>query len=362
MNNYAKKDLLKMQNLMERMENHMTINEAEQNLKEKLIKEGLEEAEDKHEITTDKFADYTGKIKKGWAVHVGYVTTETLALSRTYPTQKSHDELSAKIGAGVGDKFKDYIGTSLDDMQKFIDNPGKSKTFKFPVKENYEIIKFQEYSMNWMDRESIAAFYKAIGDKELDLRRQSGFGQEGAEDTWRGKFTFYKTGEKAGQKKYAYGGAGLLPQVDKGGNTYTDSNDAEGFQDSWKDPKTGKHALRQKAVAYGEPRYFLHDLNVNSYEEVSKDIVYTLAYKFKQPKVVQELEQDEQAFVDALKNIRSESSAVWKLMEEKCLFITYTLVMPNGSKQPKRLVNQDLKAQLEPIINDLGLRDKLTDL
>ena len=152
-----------------------------------------------------------------------------------------------------------------------------------------------------------------------------------------------------------------MPIVKTGGNTYNDASSEDGFQDSWKDPLTGKHALRQEPVKYGEPRFFLHDLNDDTYEEVSKDIVYTLAYKFKQPKIEQELEADEKQFVDALALITAEKSSVWNLMEDKCLFISYTLVMPDGSKKPTRLVNPELKQQLEPIIDTLGLRNRLTD-
>lgn len=356
----TKVQLVQMQSLMERMDKHYTKDEANAHVNFKLVKEGLGEV-DNHAITGDRFENYIGRIKKGWQVHVGYVTTEKLALSRTYPTQDSYNELSAKLNGNTGEKLNDYLGTTMDDMNNFITNPGKAKSFKFPVKENYEIIKFQEYSMAWMDRQTLAQFYAALNDKEIDLRRASGFGADGAENTWRNKSTIYKSGEHAGETKYTYGGAGVMPIVKSGGNTYNDSGSEDGFQDSWKDPLTGKHALRQKPVKYGEPRFFLHDLNDDTYEEVSKDIVYTLAYKFKQPKIEQELEADEKQFVDALALITAEKSSVWNLMEDKCLFISYTLVMPDGSKKPTRLVNPELKMQLEPIIDALGLRNRLTD-
>ena len=360
MDKSTKKQLVEMQSLMERMDKHYTKDQAAAHVKFKLINEGLVE-DDKREITGDRFKDYVGKIQKGWQVHVGYVTTVKLSLDRTYPTQDSYDYLSSKLDAGTGEKFKEFLGTSMDDMKNFIDNPGKRKSFGFPVKENYEIIKFQEYSISWMDSKAIAEFYKALGDKEIELRRSSGFGEPGAENTWRGKSTVYKSGPHAGETKYTYGGAGLLPISKAGGNTYKDSGSEEGFQDSWRDPVTGKHALRQKPSKYGEPRYFLHDLSDDTYEEVSKDIIHTLEYKFKQTKAEQELETDERQFVTALAAITNEKSAVWNLMEDKCLFISYTLVMPDGSKKPKRLVNQELKQELEPIIDALGLRDRLTD-
>lgn len=358
----TRKQLVEMQSLMERMDKHYTKDQATQHLKTKLINEGLEEL-DNHERTDDRFKDYVGKIQKGWQVHVGYVTTEQLGLSRTYPTQDSYDELSSKLNGNTGEKFKDFFGTSMDDMKNFIDNPGKRKSFGFPIKENYEIIKFQEYSMAWMDEKTLAQFYKALGDKELELRRSSGFGEPGAENTWRGKSTVFKSGQHAGETKYIYGGAGILPiaRQDKQGNTFKQANAEDGMQDSWKDPVTGKNALRQKPIKYGEPRYFLHDLNDGTYEEVNKEIINTLAYKFKQPKVEQELEADEKQFVMALAEITKEKSAVWNLLEDKCLFISYTLLMPDGTKKPKRLINYDLKAELEPIIDTLGLRNRLTD-
>ena len=360
MDKSTKKQFAQMQSLMERMEMHYTKGQAEAHVNSWLIKEGLGEL-DQHQRTGDRFEDYVGKIKKGWQVHVGYVTTEKLALSMTYPTQASHDELAGALQGNSGEYLNNYLGSTLGDMQNYITNPGKAKTFKFPVNENYEIIKFQEYSLSWMDKETLTDFYKVLGDKEIELRRNSGFGADGAEDTWRGKFTIYKTGEHAGEKNYKYGGAGIMPIVTRGGNTYNDSSSEGGFQDSWKDPKTNKHALRQKPEKYGEPRYFLHNMEDNTYEEVGKDIIDILKYKFKKPSVAQELEKDELEFVNALSVINDEKSSVWNLMEDKCLFISYTLVMPDGTKKPKRLINYDLKNELEPIIDSLGLRARLTD-
>lgn len=347
-------ELAKMQSLMERMDKHYTRSQLN------VIMEQIEEV-DNRDVNSDKFGDYVGSIKKGWQVHVGYVTTENLGLSRTYPTQDSYDALSKRLDGRTGEKLNDYLGTSMQDMSDYLANPGKNKTFKFPVKDNYEIIKFQEYSMSWMNRDALAEFYKALGDKELELRRNSGFGQDGAENTWRGKSSVYKTGAHAGETKWTYGGPGVQPIVKTGGNTYNDSSAEGGFHDSWRDAETGKYALRQKPVKYGEPRYFLHDLNDDSYEEVSKDIIITLQYKFKQPKIEQELEADERQFVDALAEINNEKSSVWNLMEDKCLFISYTLLMPDGTKKPKRLTNPELKQKLEPIIDTLGLRDRITD-
>jgi hypothetical protein len=363
----SKVQLSKMMSLMERMDKHYTNDQAkillENDLRNKhLLIENIGEADD-HELTDDRFKDYVGKIQKGWQVHVGYVTTEELGLSRSYPTQGSYDYLASKLSAGTGEKFKDYLGTSMEDMKNFLENPGKRKSFEFPLKENYEIIKFQEYSISWMNTQAIAEFYQALGDKELELRRNSGFGEPGAENTWRNKSTIYKSGKNAGKTKYIYGGPNVNPIVNPGtgGNTFKQANAEDGMQDSWKDPLTGKNALRQIPVKYGEPRFFLHDLNDGTYEEVSKEIVNALAYKFKQPKVEQELEADEKQFVTALAEITKEKSTLRNLLEEKCLFISYTLKMPDGTKKPKRLINYNLKDELEPIIDTLGLRGRLTD-
>ena len=150
MDKSTKKQLVEMQSLMERMDKHYTKDQAAAHVKFKLINEGLVE-DDKREITGDRFKDYVGKIQKGWQVHVGYVTTVKLSLDRTYPTQDSYDYLSSKLDAGTGEKFKEFLGTSMDDMKNFIDNHSGFQLRKTMKLLNFKNIQF----LGWIQKQSL---------------------------------------------------------------------------------------------------------------------------------------------------------------------------------------------------------------
>lgn len=348
----------------------MLINENElQKILTGVLNEMYEGNDTNRDITNDKLGDFVNKIPSGSAVHVGYLTEETLPLKRANVNSENSAKMNDFI-SGLSDDtmFHDYISNDIvNGMNDYVsnDSPKKPKTYNFKPNEKYKIIKFQEYSMNWMTREGVAKFYADNSQKVMDLRKKYGFGPDvdpEDEANWRNKSHILKTGPHAGEKAYDYGGPGLRPITRTSGSTFKDTTGEEGFHDSWRDPKTGKYAIRQKPTAYGDPIFFLYNTETKQGEMLGKDFFYFLKKAFGSStakQAMQGLAQDEMEYIKELELLNKESSKVWSLLEERTLFISYTSKAPSGEKMKRRIVNPDLMNEYGAIINQMGLNGRV---
>lgn len=362
-------------NLNERVE--IAVNEALR----KLVSEAPERV-----VTNDPFVDFTKSMKDGQIAMFGYLNYAYMSreemkklfpmlddetIGKRYdqlslkPTRKRMDpELAAKFRgyrdehlAGKPDSEIDkFLSTTLDDIDAYNADTRKTKrkTIDLPFSDRYAIVEFMALSVTWRSAKGLANFYKNTHDDYLRLRKDYGFGEEGAENTWRGKSTVIKTGKNAGKTKYTYGGAGLLPIVnpDAPDNAYKKVSYGEDFADTYEDETTGMKAYRQQATVYGTPRYFLVNMDNGKTEELSKSFVDFLkkGMSSRTTSAVEELEEDERAYKDALKLIRDKESSVWNLLKDKTLYIHATKHAQNGDKTPIDYTNQELEAKFPEIV------------
>lgn len=126
MDKSTKVQLLKMQSLMERMDNHMTNDQASEHIKNKLLKEGLEEVADRTNVAVidgqsislsdpDKLVQILTKggmsPKKAWRVTLGYIKSVTQLGNKKVGTTADgfSDEVSDKVRRGGYERLTNII-------------------------------------------------------------------------------------------------------------------------------------------------------------------------------------------------------------------------------------------------------------
>lgn len=316
-------------------------------------------------VTTDNLDGYIGKIGRGWFVYCGYINEVKLSSSSRYVNADNLGKLRGMSG-NLGPVGKKFMGTTVDDAQAWLDdqNPKKRKTVDFHFSEDVSMIEYVEYEMHWFDNKKVAEIEKNKFDRMLDLRKKHGFdGSEEANNSWRGKTSIIGSGPRKGETKYVYGGGGLMPNYDNRGKgtNYTAPDDTTEIN-MWVDPITGKRAYRQDPKALRR-KYIMIDNSTGEVEDMDAELYSLLKDQFGRPKVEQakaELEAEEQAFVDDMKALEKEFRSALSLLEDKTLWMSYTIQMPDGSTRPsKTWKNPALESKYENVINHLGLGKKL---
>ena len=299
-------------------------------------------------VTSDNLDGYVGKIGDGWFVRSGYINSADVRGERRYVNQDNLERLKGYQGQ-VGSIGKKFLGTSVEDSDAWMSNtnPKKNKTVTFNFGEGISIVEYTEYEMNWYSNEKVAKIERNKFDKILALRKKYGFdGSDDANNSWRGKSREIKSGEHAGEKVYTYGNGGLMPDntnKPKGTPYIMPSKDSE--LNLWTDPETGKRAYRQSPRVVKRV-YVAIDAETGEVEKLPDGFVEFLSTKFGRPavkKTQEELEADEQAYKNELAQIENENElkSAWSLLEDKTLWMSYTIQMPDGSKRPSKTWKND---------------------
>ena len=327
--------------------------------------EQLEEAD---VVTYDALDGYTGKIQSGTFVRMGYIDSVEISKSSRYINPENLKKLK--------DTYKDsddkplqrrFMNTVIPDAENFLAGNGKRKTMDFNFGDNLELVNYIVYQMNWMSNEKVADIERRKAEEIQKLRRLYKFGETGAEDTWRAKGKTVKKKDGTSYFRYTYGGPNVMPQTYSQGSTYNKSNDggeASDERNKWQDPITQKTAFRQSPKAI-ESRMFLYDTETGEVEEFDKNLYFVLKNEFGRAKVekaVEELEDEERAYKEALEKIYADKNlqSAHTFKEEKTLWMAYTILMPDKTRQPsKRWINRELKNKYGDIIKKLNIEDKM---
>jgi len=323
------------------------------------------------DVTTyDALSGYVGKIKAGAFARMGYIESVKLSKSRRYVNQDNLDKLkSAYKDSDDKPLQRRFMGSIIPDAEEYLAGDGKRKTMDFNFGEDVELINYVVFQMNWLTNENLANIERKKQDEILKLRKLYGFGEPGSENTWRAKGRNVKKKDGSTEFQYSYGGPGLLP-ITKGGKSgsgYTQSADGGEESDErnkWIDPETGKAAFRQRPSVI-ESHMFLFDAETGDVEEFDKNLYFILKNEFgaaKSEKAVEELEDDERSYKEALAKIYDikELQSAHTYLEDKTLWMAYTIIMPDKSKQPsKRWLNKELVNKYRDIFRKLNIEDKM---
>ena len=316
-------------------------------------------------VTNDDFTSFTGKIQSKWGVRIGYISSEKLSAKNRYVTQTNYDELRSAYKPGEDKPLtRKFMGTTMDDIGSYLANndPKKRKTMDFNFGENISIVNYTVYALSWLNQDDVADIEQKKNDELLRLRQKYGFGEEGAENTWRNKHTFYKTGEHQGEKKWTYGGPGLMPQIGHvGGNKYNErdySDEKSGFKD-----ELGNIAYRQKPTGIVLRKYYLIDETNGNVEELDENLFNILSKKFgavKAKAAVDELEKDEAEYVRELNELngREDLKSAINFLKDKTLWMTYSVKRTDKTIESKRWINPQLEERYSALLPLMDLTDK----
>lgn len=133
---YNKKELAKLQSLMERMDKHYTTSQAEQHIENK-IQEALSERDgnNRNDLDTNDFFDMISTMKGGARASFGYVSVANLNLPQIKKLNPATNRMK-----------------NFDDWRSFSDQLGEENEIS-------GVIKFGMYTLNWRSPESMTKHY-----------------------------------------------------------------------------------------------------------------------------------------------------------------------------------------------------------
>ena len=192
--------------------------------------------------------------------------------------------------------------------------------------------------MHWRNGQSLAKWYGTRSDAEKKVRAKHGFGNPDdtyPEDDWRRK----------------HGGTGINREITaKGrqGNRYRDEINGSGFYANLDDSSKISIRLIENPKAYKKAVWLFVDGEGNV-EDLDNELMGFLIYSYKAAAkavadAVQEINQDEQAFLDELQSIKNWGKHENTLMLDKILYLTGTTIAEDGSKEPFTWLNKDIIA------------------
>lgn len=322
-----------------------------------IVRSVLEEALQNRNITGDNLIDYLGTIPRGRFVRMGYISSESISTGLRYVNADNYAKfVNSYTDSDEYPLQRKYLGNVRGDMEDYLQN-GKSKTMKFNLNSDIEIVSYSVFVVNWLNPQGVADLEDAKFTALQRLRKEHGFGAEGAEDTWRGKFDVYKTGANAGKKRYTYGGAGILPiksehAPDKSKyNRVGDNDERDVFVSD-----DGEVAFRQRPPEVVKKIYFLLDKTTGEVEVMNNELFKVLKNSFgkKVDDKFAGLEADEIAYKKALEKLNADYPSAHTLLRSKTLWMSYTIERGN-TKDRKRWVNTELLSQYEALKPYIGV-------
>lgn len=318
MDNRVKTELDKMFLLMERMDNHYTLDES---------LEMENRIENKRESYTD-LNQFLSDVNLGRSF-VGLCYIQGYETRKIYPTNKETNPIN---GMTQADSIKDELG-KLDKNSRIygkINSLVKDSEFTNPTGRTYAgnksmktpyfsgIIKITNYVFNWGNKSSMMDFYNKNKEEEKKLRQKYGFGKMDSEygtDDWRRRDLYHGTGispeESDNTKKNPYRGVidannSLFGEVydDGSGNDYdkiTTRNDGTQYQ-----KKAFRFAIKNIEKQWSQ--YCLVDAR-GEIDYVSSNLGKLMqknsgVFNDIKKHIVPEMSQDEKDFINALSELR----------------------------------------------------------
>lgn len=346
----VKKELDKMLLLMERMDNHYTLDEAL-------------EMEDRIESKRDTYTDldqFLSDVNLGHSF-VGLAYVQGYEARKIYPTNAADPKQANTIRGEFGNM--DKSSRIWGKMNNLINDP----EFKNPSGRAYAgnrsmktphfsgIVKFTNYVFNWGDTSSLSKFYNEYGQRVKDARIAGGFGKDPS---------LYPQGDW--HTNDMYGGVGDMPvRPPRDINGYHQSLDAKnslyGFSDSSKNPIMTTRAdgsqYQKKAFRFGLKnikrqwaKYFLVDLN-GEIDPVGESLGLVMGkipadqWTDLRKKIVPQMQQDEVDFINNIAQVESDRNLAEKTwLTDHIAYIVACEYDPRTStKRYVRWINPDIE-------------------
>lgn len=322
-----------------------------------IVRSVLEEALQNRNITGDNLIDYLGTIPRGRFVTMGYINSEEISTGLRYVNADNYAKfVNSYTDSDEYPLQRKYLGNVRGDMEDYLQN-GKTKTMKFNFNSDIAIVSYSVFQLNWLNAQGVAELEATKSDALQRLRKEHGFGAEGAEDTWRGKFSLYKTGKNAGEKRYVYGGADIMPikNAHVADTSKFNQRGEEDERDIFKSEE-GDVVFRQRPPVLVKKLYFLVDKTTGDVEVMNNQLFKVLKDSFgkKVENKVEDLEEDELAYKKALAQLNTDYPSAHTLHRNKTLWMSYTIERGN-TKDRKRWVNTELLSQYQALKPYIGV-------
>lgn len=310
----TKKEVDKMLLMLERMNSHYTLDEAM-------------EKEERIEHTRDTYTDLTqflSEVNLG-SSFVGLCYIQGYEFKKIYPTNPDQKQANAIRG---GFSKMDKSSRIWGKMNNFINDP----EFTNPTGRAYAgnrsmktvpftgVIKITNYVFNWGDKQSWGKFNGNYFDSIKNARLNAGFGKNDADydpNDWR--------------RNAMYKGLGIEPERDRDTNGYKQELDPKnslyGFSDSNKNPimstKADGTQYQKSAFNFGLKdvkkqwaKYCLVDNNgeIDDIEQSLGSVLGKIPGDFTdlRKKIVPQMSQDEQDFINVISEIEENYSKAKK--------------------------------------------------
>lgn len=281
-------------------------------------------------------------IPNGAFVSIGYIKDDEIKIGPTTKkriTPENDAQLTEWIKKMNPSKFRDALIAFQNSEKYQMALEGKVKTAPFYFATgDCHIIKINRFIMHWRNGQSLAKWYGTRSDAEKRVRAKHGFGNPEdsyAEDDWRRK----------------HGGVGINREIKatgRQGNRYRDEINGSGFYANLDDPSKISIRLIENPKAYKKAVWLFVDSEGNV-EDLDNELMGFLIYSYKAAAkavadAIQEINQDEQAFLDDLQSIKNWGKHENTLMLDKILYLTGTTIAEDGSKEPFTWLNKDIIA------------------
>lgn len=301
-------------------------------------------------------------IPNGSFVSIGYINDHVIKKQMSV-NAADDEQLTAYIESLPNSKFRDHL-ISFQNSPKYQNAlAGKGKQAPFNISGDTHIIKLGRFIVNWRDNQAFAKFYGDRGEAEQRVRANHGFGyadEDYPEDDWRRK----------------YGGVGVNRRLKRNtGNQYIPLSDgnAPGFyvyggenEDIKKierEQRKDRLAIRQIANPKSSPDPIWLFVDADGHiEYLDNKLMSWLTYAYKRPVAAKEVEvinQEEQEFLNDLKNIKNWGRPEKTMLLDNILYFVGTTVDSAKNKQAFCWLNDDRILELYPYLSN---EDKLEEI